>query len=62
MLNGPLPEGSQLRDFVASIDDIEDTTGFDFLPELEAGKQRALERARNAISCQYGQNDVIIRF
>ncbi|UHQ23783.1 DNA/RNA non-specific endonuclease [Lysobacter sp. 5GHs7-4] len=50
--NGPLPEGWQLQDFVASIDDIEDATGFDFLQDFEASEQRALERVRHAISCQ----------
>lgn len=52
MPNGPLPEGSQLQDFVASIDEIEDATGFNFLPELEVVEQRALERTRHPISCQ----------
>lgn len=52
MPNGPLPDGSQLQDFVASIDDIEDATGFNFLPELEASEQRVLERVLYPISCQ----------
>lgn len=52
MPNGQLPEGSQLQNFVASIDEIEDATGFNFLPELEASEQRVLERTRYPVACQ----------
>ncbi len=52
MPNKVLPENSQLGDFVVSIDAIEDATGFDFLPDLDADEQRRLERAVSPIACQ----------
>ena len=52
MPNRALPENAQLDDFVASIDAIEDATGFDFLPDLDSREQASLERARHPIPCQ----------
>ena len=52
MPNQVLPENSQLDDFVASIDAIEDATGFDVLPDLETREQAALERVAHPIQCQ----------
>ncbi|CAN7482239.1 DNA/RNA non-specific endonuclease [Pseudoxanthomonas sp. LjRoot143] len=52
MPNEVLPENSQLDDFAASIDAIEDATGFDFLPELSAAEQRRLEASVHPIACQ----------
>lgn len=52
MPNGVLPENAQLDDFAASIDAIEDATGFDFLPQLSAAEQRRLEAPVHPIACQ----------
>ena len=52
MPNQALPENSELNDFVASIDAIEDATGFDFLPDLAAAEQRRLEGAAHPMACQ----------
>jgi DNA/RNA endonuclease G (NUC1) len=52
MPNQVLPENSQLDDFAASIDAIEDATGFDVLPDLDSADEVRLERAVNPIACQ----------
>lgn len=52
MPNEVLPENAQLGDFVASIDAIEDATGFDVLPDLDGREQATLERVVHPIPCQ----------
>jgi DNA/RNA endonuclease G (NUC1) len=52
MPNQKLPVGSELQDFEARIDDIEDATGFDFLPELPEDEQNELESVIHEIPCQ----------
>jgi len=52
MPNEVLPENAQLDDFATSIDAIEDATGFDFLPRLDAAEQRRLEGTVQPIPCQ----------
>ena len=52
MPNQALPENSQLDDFAASIDAIEDATGFDYLPELDSADASRLERTVAPIQCQ----------
>lgn len=51
MPNKKLREGSDLNEYAQSIDDIEDATGFDFLPDLPITKQAALERDAHSIPC-----------